>query len=185
MSAVEAANQATEAEGYEYRCVTCGAYLRSEAEVREHWLPVSEGHSVFVHCRTGRAYHQTIEGLHQRSWEIDPASIPTNPEGNPAMREMIEKVLAQVGERAIHERDGDLVPFPDSLRSLKSGVNKDGLALDATLRAALTDAWEACDGEQAKESEGCFVRALRNTIADLEFVIGVAQDVFQAHQATG
>ena len=101
------------------------------------------------------------------------------------MREMIEEVLAQVGERAIHERDGDLVPFPDSLQSLKSGVNKDGLTLDATLRAALQDAWEACDGEQAEEGEGCFVRALRNTIADLEFVIGVAQDVFQSHQATG
>ena len=185
MSAVEAANQATEAEGYEYRCITCGVYLRDEAEVRDHWLPVSEGHSVFIHCRTGRAYHQTIEGLHQRSWEIDPATIPSPTEREQAMREMIENVLAQVGERAIHERDGDLVPFPDSLQSLKSGVNKDGLTLDATLRAALQDAWEACDGEQAEEGEGRFVRALRNTISDLEFVIGVAQDVFQAHQATG
>jgi len=62
-------------EGCEWRCTTCGNWLAGRAEVRGHWLLFNEGHSVFVNVRTGRMHHQTVEGLHERDWELPP---PTN-----------------------------------------------------------------------------------------------------------
>ena len=56
-------------EGCQFRCVTCGNSLRGRREVRGHWAICNRGHSVFVD-RKGRAYHQTVEGLHRRDWHV-------------------------------------------------------------------------------------------------------------------
>ena len=62
-------------EGCEWRCTTCGNWLAGRSEVRGHWLLLNEAHSIFVNVETGRAHHQTVEGLHERDWVADP---PTN-----------------------------------------------------------------------------------------------------------
>ena len=56
-------------EGCQYRCVTCGDWLRGPYEVRGHWALCGTGHNVFVDLR-GRAFHQTVEGLHEREWDV-------------------------------------------------------------------------------------------------------------------
>jgi hypothetical protein len=61
-------------EGCAWRCATCGDFLRGRFEVRGHWALHSRGHSVFVRRRTGRVYHQTIEGLHERDWVLPATS---------------------------------------------------------------------------------------------------------------
>lgn len=53
-------------EGCQWRCTTCGNYLRGRSEVRGHWTLFSDGHSLFQKLSTGRTYHQTIEGLYRR-----------------------------------------------------------------------------------------------------------------------
>lgn len=61
--------------GCRFRCVTCGCWLRGPFEVRGHWALHSRGHSVFAD-RQGRAYHQTVEGLHERDWLVERADLP-------------------------------------------------------------------------------------------------------------
>jgi len=61
-------------EGCSWRCATCGNWLRGKAEVRGHWRLHSRGHSVFVHRKTDKVYHQTIEGLHERDWVLPATS---------------------------------------------------------------------------------------------------------------
>jgi len=51
-------------EGCRFQCVDCGCWLRGEFEVQGHWALCFKKHSVFVD-RSGRVYHQTVEGLHR------------------------------------------------------------------------------------------------------------------------
>lgn len=57
-------------EGCRWRCTTCGNYLRGRSEVWGHWMRFNEGHSIFQKTSTGRMYHQTVEGLFRRNWEM-------------------------------------------------------------------------------------------------------------------
>jgi len=57
-------------EGCRYRCTTCGNWLHGRTEVRGHWLLSSQGHSVFEDAESGKAHHQTIEGLFERDWGV-------------------------------------------------------------------------------------------------------------------
>ena len=69
-------------EGCSWRCVTCGNYLRGRSEVRGHWAIFAQGHSVFRQLRTGKVFQQTVEGLHERDWEIAEPDPPAD-EGYP------------------------------------------------------------------------------------------------------
>ncbi len=60
-------------EGCAYRCI-CGTWLRSRLEVRAHWAISSRGHSIFLRVRTGQVFHQTLEGLHERDWDVEELS---------------------------------------------------------------------------------------------------------------
>lgn len=60
----------TPSEGCLWRCTPCGNYLRGRSEVWGHWMLFFEGHSIFEKLSTGEGYHQTIEGLHRREWDI-------------------------------------------------------------------------------------------------------------------
>jgi len=63
-------------EGCWFRCLSCGNWLRGRYEVRGHWALHNRGHSVFVD-RKGRAYHQTVEGLQRREWDVMPPLAPS------------------------------------------------------------------------------------------------------------
>lgn len=55
------------AEGCQWRCLSCGNYLRSQTEVHGHWMLFNEGHSLFEKLTSAQVYHQTVEGLHRRN----------------------------------------------------------------------------------------------------------------------
>ena len=67
-------------EGCRYRCVTCGNWLWGRSEVRGHWALYGRAHFVFED-RRGRAYHQTIEGLHRRDRPVGEAGQMDHTEG--------------------------------------------------------------------------------------------------------
>ena len=58
-------------QGCAWQCITCGVRLRERQDVRGHWAAHSVGHSVFRNLTAGTVHHQTIEGLHQRSWQSE------------------------------------------------------------------------------------------------------------------
>jgi hypothetical protein len=62
------------AEGCHWQCTTCGTFLRGHQEVHGHWALASRGHSVFLRLGTEKVYHCTIEGLHERDWDVEELS---------------------------------------------------------------------------------------------------------------
>ncbi len=67
------------AEGCRWQCMTCGTFLREKQEVFGHWALASRGHSVFLRLGTGKVHHCTIEGLHERDWEVEPPQATADP----------------------------------------------------------------------------------------------------------
>lgn len=82
---------------YRWRCTTCGVHLRSRHEVRLHWGSHNVGHSLYRKVTTGRIYHQTVEGLHQRA----SAQVAKEPPDSCEDAEMAASWASEIGDRVI------------------------------------------------------------------------------------